>query len=172
LLEEIRQEAGVRAGIASRAQDVPVGAPKVILVSSRSDFTASSGEVVKAEDVDLIVRPISVGNAHRTIPGTAAMCSAVASCIPGTVVHEKASCSAQKEGSTVMLRIGHAAGMTEAGASVEQIESSWVVHHSSLCRSARLIMQGEVLVPVGDMEKQDDCEDGWLHKYKFCNPEP
>ena len=58
--------------------------PKIAFVSQPKAYTSSSGKTVKAADVDLLVRALSMGKLHHAMMGTAAVAIGTAAAIPGT----------------------------------------------------------------------------------------
>ena len=144
-LEEIRCRAAVLLGLTpslEEAHEQFQHIPKVVLVAPPAAYLASSGKRVEAESIDLLARAISMRNTHRTVPGTVAMCTALAAQIEGTVVHEVTWRAATHD-----LRIGHPAGFMEVGATVSSRDGQWYAERVTTKRTARRIMEGAVLVP-------------------------
>ena len=144
-LEEIRCRAAVALGMAKdpeEAHERCKAAPKIALVSPPETYVTSGGKTIGADEIDLMARAVSMGNTHRSFPGTASMCAAVAAAIPGTVAYEASSGAAAGR-----LRIGHPAGVMEVAADVERRNSGWHVASVSTQRTARRIMDGWVHVP-------------------------
>jgi 2-methylaconitate cis-trans-isomerase PrpF len=100
-----------------------------------------------ADQIDLVARAISMGNTHRTFPGTVSMCTAAAAAVAGTVVHEVSRAATSER-----LRLGHPAGIMEVGAKVRRHGSGWGVDSVTVQRTARRIMEGYVLVPQRALE--------------------
>lgn len=64
-------------------------------------------------------RAISVGNVHRTFPATVLMAASAGIAIPGTILHQTLANAVRKDSNNVSwTRIGHPAGVAEAGARV------------------------------------------------------
>ena len=61
--------------------------PKVAFVAPPAGYTASSGKVIEAADIDLNVRALSMGKLHHAMMGTAAVAIGTAAAIPGTLVN-------------------------------------------------------------------------------------
>ncbi|MFP7723094.1 2-methylaconitate cis-trans isomerase PrpF [Lysobacter sp. A3-1-A15] len=144
--EAIRAHAAVRmgllddiAGAASRQHT-----PKVAFVSPPQDYTASSGKPVRAADVDLLVRAMSMGKLHHAMMGTCAVAIATAAAVPGTVVQRV---SAGRE--TGAVRFGHPSGTLRVGAEARQVDGQWQVTRAVMSRSARVLMEGQVRVLPG-----------------------
>lgn len=74
--------------------------------------------------------------------GTAAVALGTAAAIPGTLVNKAAGGGARDS-----VRFGHPSGTLEVGASARSQNGVWQVERVSMSRSARRLMQGEVLVP-------------------------
>ena len=144
-LEEIRCRAAVRLGLASDPNDAHERVqhtPKVVLVAPPAGYVSSSGRPVEADDIDVVVRAISMRTTHRTVPGTVTMCLAVATRIEGTVVHEVA-----RPRDAQPTRLGHPAGIVTVDATVSYRNGEWIVERVTTQRTARRIMEGAVLVP-------------------------
>ncbi len=147
-LEAIRGLAAVRMGLASTPAEATAkspGVPKVAFVSPPATFTSMGGRVVHAADSDVVGRIMSMGKLHRSYAATGAICTAVASLVEGTVVHEVAR---RTEGEERTVRIAHPAGVIEAGAKVTRREGLWVPEKVVTRRTARRLMEGVALVPA------------------------
>ena len=145
LLEEIRCHGAVLLGLAENIESAHThsqGAPKIAMVAPPASYESSGGKCVDVEHIDLLARAISMGNTHRTFPGTVSMCTAVAAAVAGTVVHEVSQAASSEQ-----LRIGHPAGIMEIGAKVKRCGSEWRAESVIAQRTARRIMEGSVLVP-------------------------
>ena len=149
VLEEIRCRAAVLFGLADDVQhatDSVKAVPKVALVAPPADYTSSGGKAIAADSIDVVARAISMRNAHRTFPGTASMCTAVAAAVEGTVVHAVA-----RPERGARLRLGHPAGIMDIAAQVHQKDGVWQAESVTTQRTARRIMEGAVLVPQRTM---------------------
>jgi 2-methylaconitate cis-trans-isomerase PrpF len=156
LLEEIRCHGAVLFGLAENTENAHThsqGAPKIALVAPPASYQSSGGKCVGIEHIDLLARAISMGNTHRTFPGTVSMCTAVAAAVEGTVVHEVSQAASSEQ-----LRIGHPAGIMEIGAKVKRCGSEWRAESVIAQRTARRIMEGSVLVPSQYLENRP-----WFH---------
>ena len=149
ILEEIRCRAAVLLGLADdvqQATETVKAVPKIALVAPPADYTSSAGKAIAADSIDVVARAISMRNTHRTFPGTASMCTAVAAAVEGTVVHEVA-----RPERGARLRLGHPAGIMEIAAQVHQKDGVWQVDSVTTQRTARRIMEGAILVPPSTM---------------------
>jgi len=116
--------------------------PKIAFVAPPADYVASSGKPVKAADIDLLVRALSMGKLHHAMMGTAAVAIGTAAAIPGTLVNLAAGGGARQA-----VRFGHPSGTLRVGAQAERAEGQWKVTKASMSRSARVLMEGWVRVP-------------------------
>ncbi|RTZ14518.1 2-methylaconitate cis-trans isomerase PrpF [Vibrio aquaticus] len=116
--------------------------PKVAFVSQPKRHTTSSGKVVEAHEVDILVRALSMGKLHHAMMGTAAVSIAAAASVPGTLVHRAAGEKARSS-----ITFGHPSGTLKVGAKAISNQGSWTVEKASMSRSARVIMEGCVRVP-------------------------
>jgi 2-methylaconitate cis-trans-isomerase PrpF len=116
--------------------------PKVAFVAPPADYVASSGKAVRAADVDLLVRAVSMGKLHHAMMGTAAVAIATAAAIPGTLVNLAAG-----GGKRDAVRFGHPSGTLRVGAEAMLRDDEWIVTKAIMSRSARVLMEGWVRVP-------------------------
>jgi probable AcnD-accessory protein PrpF len=116
--------------------------PKIAYVARPADYVASSGRRVRAQDVDLLVRALSMGKLHHAMMGTAAVAIGTAAAIPGTLVNLAAG-----GGERTSVRFGHPSGTLRVGAEARQVNGEWTVTKAIMSRSARVLMEGWVRVP-------------------------
>ena len=116
--------------------------PKVAFVARPVEYLSSSGKQVAANDVDLLVRAMSMGKLHHAMMGTAAVAIGAAAAIPGTVVNTAAG-----GGEREAVRFGHPSGTLRVGAQASEVNGVWVVKKAIMSRSARVLMEGWVRVP-------------------------
>lgn len=158
-LELLRRLASVAMGIAPDLEQAAAieGIPKIGLVSAPRDYVTPAGEAIAGRDHDVAVRMLSMGQAHRAIPLTAALCTAVAAALPGSLVAE--ACGPGRGDG--LLRIGHASGTLPVAAAVAAAQqegtaadgSGWRAVSATVFRTARRLMEGRVLVPAGSATK-------------------
>ncbi len=143
--EAIRAHGALRMGLIGRLQEAAgrQHTPKVAFVAPPAGYTASSGKPVRAAEVDLLVRALSMGRLHHAMMGTAAVAIGAAAAVPGTLVHRAAGGG----GTRAAVRFGHPSGTLRVGAEAAQVEGRWVVTKARMSRSARILMEGWVRVP-------------------------
>ncbi len=144
-LEAIRAAGAVRMGLiddVSQAAARPL-TPKVAFVAPPKDYVASSGKPVAAADIALLARAISMGKLHHAMMGTASVAIATAAAVPGTLVNAAAG-----GGTRDVVRFGHPSGTLRVGADVRQVDGQWAATKAVMSRSARVLMEGTVRVPV------------------------
>ncbi|WP_338507893.1 2-methylaconitate cis-trans isomerase PrpF [Pseudomonas poae] len=144
MFETVRAHGALRMGLISHLDEAAQRqhTPKVAFVAKPLDYVASSGKPIKAADVDLLVRALSMGKLHHAMMGTAAVAIGTAAAIPGTLVNLAAG---GVERSAV--RFGHPSGTLRVGAEATQENGEWVVKKAIMSRSARVLMEGFVRVP-------------------------
>ncbi|WP_404318830.1 2-methylaconitate cis-trans isomerase PrpF [Malaciobacter canalis] len=147
--EKIRVAGALKMGLISDAKEALTKqhTPKIAFVSPAQDFTTSSGKKLKANEMDLHVRALSMQQLHHAMMGTASVAIGVAACIPGTLVN-LASGGGEKDSVT----FGHPSGTIKVGATLLQKDGKYIVEKASMSRSARIIMDGNVYVPAGTMD--------------------
>jgi 2-methylaconitate isomerase len=143
-LEAIRAHGAVRMGLigdAAHAAMRPL-TPKVAFVAPPKDYVSSSGKSVRAAEIDLLARAISMGKLHHAMMGTASVAIAAAAAVPGTLVSAVA-----RGGARDVVLFGHPSGTLRVGAAAVQIGGQWSVTKAIMSRSARVLMEGAVRVP-------------------------
>ncbi|WP_201612470.1 2-methylaconitate cis-trans isomerase PrpF [Psychrobacter immobilis] len=144
-LEKIRAKGGVAMGLFKDVSEAQASQhiPKIAWVAPAQSYSASSGKAVNADDIDLVVRAMSMGQLHHAMMGTAAVAIAAAATTQGTLVNEAAGAGELGE-----VRFGHPSGTLLVGGKTEQVDGRWQAKKVSMSRSARRIMVGEVFVPA------------------------
>ena len=144
-LQSIRRQASVAMGIAGDDAEARTVAavPIVGFVAPPMDAPTLSGDPIAAAHVDLTARFLSNGQPHRALPLTAALCTAVAANIAGTLVAEALAPEAGPQ-----VRIGMPSGILTVGAEVEwDGAGQWVAHSGAFYRTARRLFDGRIYVP-------------------------
>ncbi|RBJ80644.1 2-methylaconitate cis-trans isomerase PrpF [Pseudomonas sp. MWU12-2534b] len=144
MFESIRAHGALRMGLIQHLDQAAQRqhTPKVAFVAPPADYQASSGKAIKAGDVDLLVRALSMGKLHHAMMGTAAVAIGTAAAIPGTLVNLAAGGGARSA-----VRFGHPSGTLRVGAEATQNGADWTVVKAIMSRSARVLMEGWVRVP-------------------------
>lgn len=121
--------------------------PKIAFVAPPAAYVSSSGKAIAATDTDLSVRALSMGKLHHAMMGTAAVAIGTAAAIPGTLVNLAAG-----GGERTAVRFGHPSGTLRVGAEAALVDGQWQVKKAIMSRSARVLMEGWVRVPVQSFE--------------------
>lgn len=145
--EAIRAHGALRMGLIRNIDEAAKRqhTPKVAFVAPPAPYLASSGKAVAADDVDLLVRALSMGKLHHAMMGTAAVAIGTAAAIPGTLVNLAAG-----GGDRTSVRFGHPSGTLRVGAEASLADGEWRVTKAIMSRSARVLMEGWVRVPETD----------------------
>jgi 2-methylaconitate cis-trans-isomerase PrpF len=145
---EIQGRAGAQIGLYKSWDQMHLpGLPLAVIVAPPADYADVNQAAVAAGDCDLRARLVFLGQCHDSMAGTGSMCTAAASRIPGTLVHQAIG---ERAAGTSTLRIGHPLGVMEvkvvarAGATPAQTAFEAL----GLTRTARRLMAGTVYVPV------------------------
>jgi 2-methylaconitate isomerase len=144
MFETIRAHGALRMGLIKSLDEAAQRqhTPKVAFVAPPKDYTSSSGKPVKAAEIDLLVRALSMGKLHHAMMGTAAVAIGTAAAIPGTLVNIAAG-----GGEREAVRFGHPSGTLRVGAEASEQNGDWSVTKAIMSRSARVLMEGWVRVP-------------------------
>ena len=142
--EAIRVAGALRMGLIKSPEEALTRqhTPKIAFVAPPCDYTASSGKAIKSDEIDLLVRALSMGKLHHAMMGTCAVAIGTAAAIPGTLVN----LAAGGEGRSA-VRFGHPSGTLRVGAEAAQVGGDWTVTKAIMSRSARVLMEGWVRVP-------------------------
>ncbi|WP_166421431.1 2-methylaconitate cis-trans isomerase PrpF [Pseudoalteromonas sp. Z1A8] len=143
-LETIRAYGAVKMGLITNINEAQARqhTPKVAFVAAPLDYTASSGKLIEAASINLLVRAMSMGKLHHAMMGTAAVAIGTAAAIEGTLVNIAAGGGALSE-----VNFGHPSGTLKVGAEAKNNAGNWQVIKASMSRSARVLMEGVVRVP-------------------------
>ncbi len=142
--EALRAYGAVRMGLIGHIDEAAnrQHTPKVAFVARPADYVSSSGKPVKAAEIDLLVRAMSMGKLHHAMMGTAAVAIGTAAAIPGTLVNLAAG-----GGLLEAVRFGHPSGTLRVGAQASEVNGEWSVTKAIMSRSARVLMEGWVRIP-------------------------
>lgn len=145
MFESIRAHGAVKMGLISHISEASIRqhTPKVAFISAPKTYYSSSGKEVRSSEVDVLVRALSMGKLHHAMMGTAAVAIASAACVPNTLVNIAAG-----GGEKNAVTFGHPSGTLKVGAKASKTEYGWVVEKAVMSRSARVLMEGWVRVPV------------------------
>jgi len=143
-LEAIRAYGGVRMGLFKHIDDAKTRqhTPKIAFVAPAKSYTSSSGSIVNADKVNLLVRAMSMGQLHHAMMGTAAVAIGTAAAIPNTLVN-----IASGGDKLTQVTFGHPSGTLTVGAEAHQENGKWQATKVIMSRSARVLMEGWVRVP-------------------------
>ena len=142
--ETIRAHGAVKMGLIQNIEEAAnrQHTPKVAFVAKPSDYVSSSGKNIRAGDVDVLVRALSMGKLHHAMMGTAAVAIATASAVPGTLVNLAAGGRDRTH-----VTFGHPSGTLRVGAEAKAVDGQWTATKAIMSRSARVLMEGWVRVP-------------------------
>jgi len=144
MFETIRSHGAVKMGLIGHVDEAASRqhTPKVAFVAAPVNYVASSGKQINADDIDVLVRALSMGKLHHAMMGTAAVAIATASAVPGTLVNLAAG-----GGDRTDVTFGHPSGTLRVGAEASQVNGQWTATKAIMSRSARILMEGWVRVP-------------------------
>lgn len=146
LLEKIRGTACCMMGFAKDLEDAAKNSPavpKVGFFTGPSQFTDIAGKTVRAEDMDICARVISVFKCHKACPLTSASSISVAARIPGTIIEKALGFPKGKNG---CVRIGHPSGIMTMYPDLRERDGQFELPGVAVQRTARRIMDGTVYI--------------------------
>ncbi|AFM13735.1 2-methylaconitate cis-trans isomerase PrpF [Turneriella parva] len=144
MFETIRAHGAIKMGLIKTVEEAASRqhTPKVAFVGKPTDYKSSSGKDVKASEIDLNVRALSMGKLHHAMMGTCAVAIGTAGAVPGTLVNLAAGGKDRE-----VVNFGHPSGTLRVGAKAAKDGNEWVVTKAIMSRSARVLMEGFVRVP-------------------------
>lgn len=142
--EALRIAGALRMGLIKTPEEAATRqhTPKIAFVAPPTDYVSSSGKAIKASDIDVLVRALSMGKLHHAMMGTASVAIATAAAVPGTLVNLAAGGQARES-----VCFGHPSGVLRVGAAASQVNGQWTVTKAIMSRSARILMEGWVRIP-------------------------
>jgi len=140
-LEAVRRRAAVLMGMAATPENAFQSNPKIGLVVPPQDYRGLDGAMIRAAEMDIIIKMVSMGNFHRAIPLSSALCAASAAALAGTLVQEVTARHAP-------LRIGTASGVISASAKVERTAHGARILSATTRRTQRRLFAGRLPVPA------------------------
>ncbi|CAM4098610.1 2-methylaconitate cis-trans isomerase PrpF [Comamonas aquatilis] len=142
--EAIRAHGAIRMGLIQELSEAAKRqhTPKIAFVAPAQSYTASSGKAIDSQDIDLVVRALSMGKLHHAMMGTAAVAIGTAAAVEGSLVNLAAG-----GGERSAVRFGHPSGTLRVGAEARQVDGQWQVTKALMSRSARILMEGWIRVP-------------------------
>ncbi|MGJ3258276.1 MAG: 2-methylaconitate cis-trans isomerase PrpF family protein [Rhodospirillales bacterium] len=141
-LDAVRRTAAVAMGLAETPETASLGNPKIGIVAPAAGGTTLAGTQIVAEDCDLSARIVSMGQVHRVLPLTGAMCLGVACRIPGSVPNQLVR---EQPGD---LRLANPSGVLPVDANVVTGDNGVAAKSCTVYRTARPLMAGQVLIPA------------------------
>ena len=145
-LEEIRLKMAVSSGMAKNEEEARAipSIPKIALVASPHDYGTSTGKQIKAEDIDIVAKMVSMKKLHRTFAGSGLYNLAAAVLLEGTIPNKT---SRKKEAGDIeqIIRIGHPEGIAEVRVALSKDKTDVV--SVGLDRTARRILKGDLYIP-------------------------
>ncbi len=151
-MAHLRATAVVALGLASDEREASErcrAIPKIAMVGPPAEYRSSRGRPIRADQVDLVARMVSMERVHRTYALTAAICTAVAASVDGTVARQVTRGQGQPGG---LIRIGHPAGTMDIDVILVERDGVASVERATAYRTARRIMDGWVEVPRSYLE--------------------
>lgn len=143
-LEAVRGWAATVLGLVAepdQARMATPNMPRVIMVSRPQSYRAGETSV-DADEIDLCVRQLAMQKPHKALAVTGAVCTAVASQVPGTVVQQCLRPGAGKD-----MLLGHPSGILSVSSDIANADGQLRIMGAAINRTARLLMAGVVYVP-------------------------
>ena len=140
-LERIRCIAAEKMGFVDHWEDartMSASVPKIGILSAPQDYVDLDGNQVRAQDMDICCRMLSLGTMHKAYPMTYAVCTGSAAMIKGTIVSDLVGDMTGRKS----IVLGHTSGCTEVLVDVDGEE----VKKAGTVRTARRIMDGQIYI--------------------------
>ena len=145
-IELIRQRISLASGISKteeEAREVYLNIPKVAIVSKPQAYVANDKTEYNADNMDILVKAVSMGKIHKTCPASGLYNIAVMAVMPGTVISDIVGTTS---GKIREVRIGHPGGITTVTVTMSEDEQS--VIGVGVDRTIRRIMKGNIYVDI------------------------
>lgn len=143
LMDRLERIRGWAASVLGLVQDPRLArkespnVPRVMMVAPPAGYASANGTELRAQDMDICVRQLAMQRPHKALAVTGAVCLAVASAVPGSVV---ATCAGEPR---VRLRAGHPSGVLLVSSRMRrELKGELRVESAVMERTARLIMAG------------------------------
>jgi 2-methylaconitate cis-trans-isomerase PrpF len=146
-LETIRSMAAVLIGLATTPEDASLhsqSVPKIAVLAAPQQYQTIDGNTIKADEIDLVARVMSMGTLHKALAVSCAITAAGAAAVEGTVIRQLIRSPDAKPDN---FRLGHPSGIFEVGAKVQKDGEDYQYIAASFGRTARRLMEGYILVP-------------------------
>jgi methylitaconate Delta-isomerase len=142
--DQIRRQGALYLDLIRDGQPISASIPSVAIVGSPADYVSySTGEFIRASEMDFWSREIFIGSIHKAFGVSETVCAAVAALIPGSIVQSVTRAGAVERG---RVRIGHPSGVIEAEAAIDIGAQGPLLRKVSVVRTARRILDGQVYV--------------------------
>jgi 2-methylaconitate cis-trans-isomerase PrpF len=140
IVQAIRNKAAVMIGLAKNENEVPLGTPRIGIVSEPRDYVALDKSKISKDSYDICTRMFSMGKAHKAIMGTAGVNIGVACAIEGTLPF----LVKRKDSNVLETKVGNPSGIITAGAVVDKQDNLFSAKSAVMYRTARPLMTGKV----------------------------
>ena len=140
IVQAIRNKAAVMIGLAKNENEVPLGTPRIGIVSEPRDYVALDKSKISKDSYDICTRMFSMGKAHKAIMGTAGVNIGVACAIEGTLPF----LVKRKDSNLLETKVGNPSGIITAGAVVDKQDNFFNAKSAVMYRTARPLMTGKV----------------------------
>ncbi len=142
-LEFVRCQAAVLCGLVATREEAGIisqAIPKIMMIAPAQPYTTIKKDHIRKNDIDIVIRMISMGTLHTAIAMTGAICCAGAAKIPGTILSENT------RDSRGPLLIGSPSGVIDVRANVINDGKKLKYIDAMISRTARRIMEGYAFV--------------------------
>lgn len=132
---------GVRRAVVDHLGSAPLGSWSHGLSRHQPKVAALAAPLGPEPSATLVGRVVADGRMHHAFPATALLCVGAAAAVPGTLPN-----ALRADHDDARILIAHAAGVSRVGVRVDEATGTGRVSEVEIDRTARRIMQGEVLV--------------------------
>ena len=119
----------------------PLGTATFALIAPVTPYKTLADKLVRPSDANLSARITSMGQIHRVMPLTGAMCLGVACQIKGSVANNIIDNTAGD------FLFANPSGVLPINATVVFENGEWVAKLVTVYRTARALMEGNILIP-------------------------
>ena len=146
VMSAVKEAAAIRLGMSTSGL-----IPLPVAIAAPTSYQTFLGTTIDAGGIDLLARLVGgrPPMLHKTFPGTAAACTAVAAALPGSV---PAAVARGDSGGRCV--VGHPGGVMQVLAEVREEAGAYRVVRAAYARTARRLLEGHALVRMSRLHPE------------------
>ncbi|MBQ2058756.1 MAG: PrpF protein [Firmicutes bacterium] len=145
-IELARQLVSVKAGISKDLEDAwknHPAEPRIGIFSAPKDFATIDDIPLKAEDMDINIRLMTMEVCHYALAVSSSVAIAVSCCLKGGIVERELGLADPVKG----VRVANPSGIITLFPDYDYVDGEMDLHKVGIRRSSRIIMKGCIYIP-------------------------